>query len=93
MAAMNDEQEIRTETGIGYTDGSIGVWPTHEPELAPYFGADAIAHHLRQHGRVYRRRVIVVEQWTPIEYTGQRCATPDCLTCSRDPYPPTDQQA
>lgn len=79
------DDEIREEAGVGSAGGSTLVWPTHVPALAPFYGDDAIAHHLRQGGHVYRRRVIIVEDWEPVEYTGQRCANAECLTCAREP--------
>lgn len=78
-------KEIVEETGVGYAGGSTLVWPTQVPELAPFYGDDAVAHQLRHGGQVFRRRVVIIEDWTPIEYTGQRCSNAECLTCQHEP--------
>jgi antitoxin (DNA-binding transcriptional repressor) of toxin-antitoxin stability system len=53
---------VVTEYGRLHKSGDVLTWETEPPPPA----ANLIANPLRQGGRVYRRRVIVVEDWTEV---------------------------
>lgn len=58
------------ETAVEYANemsgGGLHVWNTEPDILEIYPLADKIRHGLRHGGKVYRRRVIVVEDWEEV---------------------------
>lgn len=58
--------EIITEYGEELTSGGYQTWNT-EPYIEKIYPlAEKIEAH-RKHGKVYRRRIIVVENWTEVD--------------------------
>ncbi len=79
------KDDVHEEYAQLYSGGNMFVL-NDNPEVervAPMAGR--ICHILRQGGEVYMRRVIVVEEWEQVQFTGQRCDSPVCRTCARPP--------
>lgn len=74
-----------TEHAQLYKSGDMHVL-NDDPHIERIYPlTDRVAHALRNGGEVYQRRVVVTQDWEQVEYAGQRCSNPDCLTCAREP--------
>lgn len=74
-----------TEYAEEYSGGSMLVWNT-EPYIERIYPlADQIIHAQHHGSTVYRRTVLVVEDWTEVEVSDQKCSSDGCLTCARAP--------
>lgn len=52
------------EYGVQLSDGGFEVWP---PDNSDYPTVKRLGHALRDGRKVYRRRIIVVEDWTEVD--------------------------
>jgi hypothetical protein len=55
-----------TEYAVGYAGGSMLVRPNAEDVERVYPIAEWIPHHQRGGGKVYTRRVIIVDDWVEV---------------------------